>query len=138
VSDIANDRGLALNENVTMELNVRAGTKVRVVLVWTDPPGIVRGTTDTTPQLVNDLDLRVLSPTSETLHGNESLHRGQPDRLNNVEVVAIDAPAAGKYTVSISAHRIGSGSRQGYALVATGDIADAPSTPPARRRVVRR
>jgi len=135
VTDVANDRGLAVNESTTTELTVGTGAKLRVVLVWTDPPGIVRGTTDSTPQLVNDLDLQVLSPTGETLHGNESLHRGQPDRLNNVEVISIDAPAAGKYMVSVSAHRLGSGSRQGYALVATGDFAEPPST---RRRVVRR
>jgi hypothetical protein len=135
VADVANDRGLALSESTTTELTVLGGTKLRVVLVWTDPPGIARGATDTTPQLVNDLDLRVLSPIGETLYGNESLHPRQPDRLNNVEVVSIDAPTTGRYTVSVSAQSIGSGSRQGYALVATGDFADPPST---RRRVVRR
>jgi uncharacterized membrane protein len=60
--------------------------------------------------------------------GNDALHPGQPDRLNNVEVVAIPAPAAGNYTVSVSAARIGSGPRQSYALVISGDVADAVKT----------
>ena len=37
-------------------------------------------------------------------------------------------PAAGSYTVSVNAARLGSGSRQSYALVITGNVADAVKT----------
>ena len=59
-------------------LQVNAGTPLKAVLVWTDPPGTARGVGDTTPELVNDLDLRA----SDT-----ATRRREPDRLNNVEVV---------------------------------------------------
>jgi hypothetical protein len=98
--------------------------------VWTDPAGVVRGVSDSTPELVNDLDLRVTNAFGTTLLGNDSLHPGQPDRLNNVEVVSIDTPPAGLYTISVIASHLGSGPRQSYALVITGDLTDAiPSMP---------
>jgi hypothetical protein len=88
---------------------------------------------------VNDLDLRVTPPTGSTLLGNESLHPGQPDRLNNVEMVSINPPSAGLYTISVTAPHLGFGTRQSYALVITGDLTDAiPSmASPVRARAAR-
>ncbi len=127
IADVSNTNGLALGETATAHLEVRAGTPLKAVLVWTDPPGVVRSTSDSTPELVNDLDLHVTSPTA-SIYGNESLHPGQPDRLNNVEVVSIATPGAGTYTVDIHANTLGRGPRQGYALVITGDFTSTPAT----------
>ena len=128
VADVPLASGLGSGETATYRFNVRAGTPVKAVLVWTDPAGVVRGATDPTPELVNDLDLRVTTPTNATLYGN-----GQPDHLNNVEAVSLDAPDAGVYTITVNASRISQGPRQSYALVVTGDVEDAPS----RHRAVR-
>jgi len=125
VVDVPLAQGLAQGETATLHLNVASGTQLKVALVWTDPAGVPRGVSDPTPELVNDLDLRVTDIFGNTLFGNESLHPGQPDRLNNVEVVSIAAPPAGNYTISVSAPRLGSGPRQSYALVITGDLTDA-------------
>lgn len=119
-------RGLAVNESYSTTITANPGTRLEAVLVWTDPAGT---------QLVNDLDLQVTTPSGTTMYGNERLHPGQPDRLNNAEAVSIDAPAGGKYTISVSAARIGSGTRQPYALVITGDFVDN-TTSQARRRSV--
>lgn len=123
VVDVPREQGLAAGESVTLRLSVRGGTPLRAVLVWTDPPGTVRGETDPTPQLVNDLDLRI--------DGVETV----PDRLNNVEVVNVNAPESRTYTITVAAHRLGSLERQGYALVVTGDL-EEPA--PTRTRAVRR
>ncbi|HYM59848.1 MAG TPA: S8 family serine peptidase [Thermoanaerobaculia bacterium] len=128
VADVADASGLAGGESASIRVSVSAGTPFKAVLVWTDPPGVVRTTADTTPELVNDLDLRVTTSSGAGLWGNESLHPGQPDRLNNVEVVSIAAPASGIFTISVTASHLGLGPRQGYALVLTGDIAPAPRT----------
>lgn len=125
--------GLAAGESYSTTITANAGTRLKFVLVWTDPAGTPRN--DATPQLVNDLDLQVTTPTGVTMLGNESLHPGQPDRLNNVEAVSIDAPAGGKYTVNVSAFRIGSGARQPYALVITGDFASNTAVPLRHRSV---
>jgi hypothetical protein len=134
VSDVAT--GLAGGESTTIRISASSRAALKMVLVWTDPPGVPRTASDPTPELVNDLDLRVVDAAGQTHFGNETLHPGQADRLNNVEALTFSAPASGVYTVTIAASRISSGSRQNYALVILGDIADAPQTP-VRVRAVR-
>jgi Subtilase family len=134
-SDVALQNGLAQGRASVQRLNVNAGMPLKVVLVWTDPAGVPRDVTDPTPELVNDLDLRVILPDGSSIYGNDSLHPGQPDRLNNVEVVSLPTPVTGTYTIAVSANHLGVGPTQGYALVVTGDVADAVT---GRVRVVRR
>lgn len=124
VADVLLDSGLAQGQTATYRFSVRPGTPLRVVLVWSDPPGV---------PLVNDLDLRVTDPAGDEIYGNESLHPGQRDRVNNVEAVSTAQPLAGTYTISVSANRLGVGQRQSYALVVTGDLIDSTS----RSRAVR-
>jgi Subtilase family len=141
IADVPLGQGLAQNETATLRLNVTSGMPLKVALVWTDPAGIPRGVSDPTPELVNDLDLRVTDAFGTIRLGNDSLHPGQPDRLNNVEVVSIDAPFPGLCTISITASHLGSGSRQSYALVVTGNLTDPipPMTnPSARTRAARK
>ena len=121
VLDVPLANGLAAGASATVRVKAKPGTPFKAVLVWTDPPGTVRGASDTTPQLVNDLDLRV--------SGVETT----PDRLNNVEVVSIAEPN-GTYDITVTAHRLGFGTKQSYALVITGDLDDAA---PAKRRATR-
>ena len=129
--DVPLASGLAQGQSATVRLNVKPGVPLEAVLVWTDPAGTPRGTTDTTPQLVNDLDLQVIAPNGTVSFPNRLT---QPDRLNNVEQVAIDAPVAGTYTFIVTASRLGVGPRQSYALVITGDVANVaqPRTRAAR------
>jgi hypothetical protein len=109
VVDVLNQNGLEAPQTATTQISVRSGSPLKAVLVWTDPPG---------SSLVNDLDLRVDGPEGNTFLGN-----GQPDHVNNVEVVSIAEPLTGTYNISVSYNAfIG---RQGYALVITGDISDA-------------
>lgn len=109
VVDVPLSAGLALGQTATLRVRVNAGVPFKAVLVWTDPPGTVRGVSDTTPQLVNDLDLRVNGA-------------GPDDHLNNVEVVSLPQPAAGTYDITVTASRLGFGARQSYALVVLGDV----------------
>jgi len=120
---------LANGGSASIRFNVRSGTPVKAVLVWTDPPGVVRAVNDSTPELVNDLDLRVATPSGAALLGN-----GQADHLNNVEAVSIDAPENGVYTITVNAANIAQGPRQSYALVVSGDL-DETLTVTKRRGV---
>ena len=120
IADVPLARGLAHGETATIRVRAKSGTPLRAVLVWTDPPGTVRNSiADTTPQLVNDLDLHVNAVTPD-------------DHLNNVEVVNVGDPS-GVYDITVRANRIGFGPRQSYALVITGDLEDTT----VRRRAVR-
>jgi len=110
VADVPLASGLIAGASSTIRVKANAGMPLEAVLVWTDPPGTVRGVNDATPQLVNDLDLRV--------SGVETA----PDHINNVEVISIAEPRTGYYDITVSAWRLGFGTRQGYALVITGDL----------------
>ena len=121
VIDVPLASGLPAGASATVRVKAKAGTPLKAVLVWTDPPGTARGATDATPQLVNDLDLRVSGVSTN------------PDRLNNVEVINVDEPN-GTYDITVTAHRLGFGPKQSYALVITGNL-DEPGT--SKRRAAR-
>ncbi|MCX7883933.1 MAG: S8 family serine peptidase [Caloramator sp.] len=94
---------------------------LKISLVWTDYPG----STSASKALVNDLDLKVTSPSGTVYYGNDF---SQPfnssfDRLNNVENVFIDNPEIGSYTVEVVAYNIPQGP-QPFALFASGDFKD--------------
>lgn len=115
---LVQEKSVGAAQSVTTRVTVKAGTPLKAVLVWTDPPG--NGSANSTAaQLVNDLDLRLVGPDG-TVHGTA-------DRRNNVEGISIETPAAGTYTIAVSAHAIGQGPRQSYALVVTGDVTGAPA-----------
>lgn len=98
---------------------------LKVTLVWSDYPA----TPGADQHLVNDLDLRVRTP-SLALKGNhirdgQSLSGGDFDRLNNVEQV-VWTPAPGELLeVSVWARRIVVGP-QDCALVASGEFEVIP------------
>jgi hypothetical protein len=130
VLDVPLPTGLKAGQSTTVRVNVGSATPFKAVLVWTDPPGTIRtSTSDSTPQLVNDLDLRV------SLGGVMHLGNGAaPDRLNNVEVVSLGAQAGGVAEITVTANRLGFGERQSFALVLLGDLSDVPA---AKRRATR-
>jgi len=93
----------AAGQTKTFTLQVAAGQPLRVTLAWTDFPS----TPAASVNLNNDLDLVVSGP-SGTFLGNvfaasQSTTGGTADRRNNVEQVALSAPAAGSYTITVRA-----------------------------------
>jgi hypothetical protein len=120
----ADDAGFAqgaTGQTRTFTLQVAAGQPLRVTLAWTDFPS----TPAASVNLNNDLDLVVAGP-SGTFLGNvfassQSTTGGTADRRNNVEQVAISAPAAGTYTITVRAFNVPS-SAQPFALAASGAV----------------
>lgn len=120
--------GLVLRETVEIAMTPSGGRLV-ASLVWTDPPTPANAANP----LVHDLDLELVAPDGTVHRGNANLTGGSPDRLNNVEVVAIEEPAEGIWHLRVRAERVAPGARQSFAVVAAG-AAERPS----RRRAVRR
>lgn len=96
--------------------------ELKVTIAWDDPPGAI----NTVPELVNDLDLRLVSP-SEVIHFPWTLDPEQPDQpavrtrgdhLNNIEQVLVDNPEAGTWVVFVTGFSIPSGP-QSFALTAS-------------------
>jgi len=97
-----------------------AAQSMKVTLVWSDPPG----SPGSAQAIVNDLDLEVVSPDgTQTFRGNwliggVSIVGGSTDKLNNVELVRVNSPAPGSWTIRVRATAVNVGNPgQGYALV---------------------
>jgi|GEM_PF-2332704 len=94
-------------ETATYQLKVPAGTpELRTTLTWADPAG----TTSSSQHRINNLDLRITSPSGETYWGNNGLNGGiwsttggTADTVNTVENVFILNPDAGTWTVEVIA-----------------------------------
>lgn len=94
-------------------------TPLKISLVWTDYPG----STSASKALVNDLDLKITSPSGQVYYGNDftSPYNSGFDRTNNVENVFINTPEVGSYTVEVSAYNVPQGP-QDFALFSSGNF----------------
>ncbi|MBL11883.1 MAG: hypothetical protein CMB46_03630 [Euryarchaeota archaeon] len=109
----------------TVEYNfdvTSSGHEFKAVLTWSDYPG----STSSTTQLRNDLDLELVSPTGQSFKGNvftngRSVTGGTKDSVNNVEVIALDSAAQGTWTLRVRDSQHG-GSRtwQPFSLAVRG------------------
>ena len=102
---------------------------LKITLVWTEPPGAA----NSAAPVVNNLDLEVISPNgTQTFRGNVfaggvSTTGGVADSLNNVEMVLVNNPALGDWTIRVIGTAVNVGNPgQGYALTVTGDLTEAP------------
>jgi hypothetical protein len=94
-------------EQITLTIPEGAGL-LKVTLAWTDPAG---------ESLQNDLDLTVRTADGQERHGNMPATSTDFDRVNNVEQVLWQNPAAGDAVVLVKAFRVVN-QLQPYALVA--------------------
>lgn len=116
-------KGLSTGQVATYNYLVKSNkTPLRVSLVWTDYPG----STSASKTLVNDLDLKITSPSGIVYYGNDFIQpfNSEFDRLNNVENVFIDTPEVGNYKIEIIAYNVPQGP-QPFALFASGDFGEA-------------
>ena len=108
---------------------------IRATLAWTDPAGSTQTMTDSrTPNLVQNLDLKIISPNATTnlpyvmpfvgtwTQASMSLSaiRGK-NNVDNVEQVYLQSPTPGTYTVSVTLDgTLSRGGSQAYSLIITG------------------
>ena len=142
-----NETGLATGESITYSFDVQEpGVPFEVTVAWSDFPGLQ----NTTPELVNDLDLLVTAPNGNIYRGNRytdadpndpnSLHHSElnspyPDGLNNVEgVLRLPNVQTGIWRIKITARNVpmgkGPNDAQPFAIVITGGGANESSAWP--------
>lgn len=130
VWDTRNADGLFTGETREHHLDVATNTQfLKVTLAWSDAPA----TAGSSSPVVNNLNLEVVSPDgTQTFLGNvfasgASVTGGAADTLNNVEMVLINTPAAGDWTIRVIGTTVNVGKPgQGYAIVATADMPEPP------------
>lgn len=119
--------GIQHGEQKLFFVPVTSGSsELKVTLAWDDPPGAV----NTAPELVNDLDLVLISPDGATYHypwtldpenGDLPAVRTQADHLNNIEQVVVDGPATGTWTARVTGYSVALGP-QSFSLASTPEL----------------
>ncbi len=102
-------------------------TSVKVTLAWDDPPG----TPNVSPALVNDLDVRVIAPSSaiflpwtlDPANPATNAVRTAANHRDNIEQVLIDNATPGVYLVEIVGFNVPTGP-QPFSLAATPRLVD--------------
>lgn len=130
--DIRNPQGFTTGQQTDRTITVTAGLPFKATLVWSEPAAAANAN----PAYVNNLNLEVVDSGGNLYLGNVltagvSTTGGTADIRNNVEMVILPTPSAGQYTVRVKAPAVNAGGTQGYALVITGGVSDAPPPPPA-------
>lgn len=115
-----------VDDTMTYSYDVQAGTPLRISLVWTDLPSWVYSG----KMLINDLDLKVTSPSGKVYKGNwfqggVSVTGGTADDINNVEMVYLDTPETGEWKVTVTCAQlppVAGGGNQDFAIAVVGDV----------------
>ncbi len=111
---------------------------LKVALAWIDPPA----QPNAQKALVNDLDLRLRMAGDSDVKLPWLLDPSKPKALasrgnndvDNIELVEVDNPGAGKWTIEVNAARLNKGNNQRFALVVvtdkqiTGKVAEVKSS----------
>ena len=124
------------NPTETYSISLNTSDPARVTLCWTDPAAAASsGLDNTSPRLINDLDLRVTDPDGSTVYYPYVLNPANPannattgdNTLDNVEQVMIPSPrTAGSYTVQVTHKASLTNGTQNFSLIVDG----SPPTPP--------
>ncbi|MCC6358795.1 MAG: S8 family serine peptidase, partial [Phycisphaerales bacterium] len=120
---------------VSYSISVPAGaTQLKITMAWDD----VAGTPNVVPSLINDLDLRVFSPSSTQAYpwtlnpaspGSAAVRTSRNSR-DNIEQVLVSNPAAGTWTVEVHGFNVPSGP-QPYSICASFPFGGGPCNPPS-------
>lgn len=125
---------LAQGQTYTMTVKSDGTTPLIASITWTDLPGEANngnnGNNFSKPVLVNDLDVRITKdgitsfPWKLQASPTALADRTGDNNVDNIEVVKIDAPAAGEYVITITHKGVLQTGSQNYSLIATGIISD--------------
>ncbi len=116
-------RSLSPGHSFLYTLQVTSGSTMDATLVWNDREGSVTGD-QSISKLVNDLDLKITSPSGVIYNGNNfisgySTPGGVSDNINNVERIKLDSAEEGIWSIEIGNSK---GNIQQYSLVVSGII----------------
>jgi hypothetical protein len=126
--DLRNSAGLMAGQNRDYRFRVTGSTEqLKVTMTFTDWPALLNASAANIR--VNDMDLEVTAPSGTLYRGNVidttqgiSMTGGSADPINTTEMVILNSPEIGVWTVRLRATAVNMGARQGAAIVATGNL----------------
>jgi len=124
----------------TVDFYWNGTSQIKTTICWTDPKATPTSEEDSvSPKLVNDIDIKIVDPEGiehlpfvmpfTTLRTLESMNANATQGVNstdNVEMITINSPKAGKYTLKISVKNLPS-NPQDYSLVMSGTQPSDPN-----------
>ena len=129
------ERTLYEGSDITFQYYSTGAEPLRATICWTDPPGNPPEPSLDPPDLmlVNDLDMRIYSPTGTTyypyvldpLYPSDPAYTGDNSK-DNVEQIHIEQPDPGLYAVVITHKNTLTGGQQDLSLVITGVSSSIP------------
>jgi PKD repeat protein len=125
-----NIQELCLANGGTFQLNVKSNgfEPLKATIVWTDPAGkaLAPALNPETPALVHDLDLLISGNNQNFFpwkldknNPSSPASRNSKNFVDNVEVVLIDSPVAGEYTINVT-HDGSLTAAQNFSLIISG------------------
>ncbi|HXK51024.1 MAG TPA: S8 family serine peptidase [Caldisericia bacterium] len=129
--------GLTSGQRLVIPFRVPEGPSLplNVTLVWTDAPAFP----ESRPALVNNLDLKLITPSGDYYRGNGFGSHSRysqpnylsPDAVNNVEVIRIPEALPGEYYIEVIGANITEG-EQPFAVAYSGNVfsGSEPEPPP--------
>ena len=116
-------RELKPGHSFVYTIQAETNSRFDVTLVWNDPEGSAVAN-QSSPKLLNDLDLIVTSPSGLVYYGNNfhsgnSVTGGAKDSLNNVERFRLENSEIGTWSIEVG-HA--GGNLQDFSIVMTGEI----------------
>ena len=124
------EENLNSGQTFTMNVNSNGTSPLLASISWTDLPGAPNngneGANIPTPVLVNDLDIRITRngttyyPWKLTPDTESPAVRTGDNSVDNIELIKIDNPPAGQYTITVTNKRALITGSQKYSLVVTG------------------
>ena len=125
------ERILENGDTYIREVTVPDGTQeLRVSICWTDPPGspVSAQLNPRDPMLVNDLDLKVVNASRSTYYPykldpenpSAAATTDGKNYVDNIEIIVINNPAPGTYSIIVDHDGSLSGGEQAYTLIVTG------------------
>ena len=127
--DLRNTSGLTTGQTKDYQFQVASSTEpLKITMTFTDWPAAVSASAANVR--VNDMDLEILTPGGTLYRGNVidtiqglSTAGGSPDTINTTEMVILNVPEVGVWTIRLRATAVNMGGKQGAAVVVTGDVA---------------
>lgn len=128
ISSFISEETLENNESFSISVFSNGLSPLMASITWTDVPGVANSgnLNDTTPALVNDLDIRITKdettffPWKLDALPTSLATRSSDNSVDNVERVQIDNPSAGIYTITITHKGSLVFNKQDFSLIVTG------------------
>lgn len=136
-TSVVRELNLAQDVTYSIQVNVASLKKLKATISWTDPAGTIKNNqlNSPTPDLVNDLDLRIIKgdevnfPWKLQLSDVSAPAIKGDNLVDNVEKVEVDN-ALGTYTIQVTHKGTLTGGSQNYSLIVSGfdgEVLSAPS-----------